>query len=81
MGAWAGDRVSIGFARTQSVNSKPIAALGASEAKRRLVCTADLYAKRSEGPQSALRVEICMVQQSDRSLSHYCHSRSIADAH
>ena len=32
MGAWAGDRVSIGVARTQSVNSKLIAALGASEA-------------------------------------------------
>jgi hypothetical protein len=41
--------------------------------------TADLSAKRSEGPVSALNVEMCMAQQSDRSLSHYYHLRPQAD--
>jgi hypothetical protein len=36
---------------------------------------ADLGADRSEGPVSALRVEMCMVQQFDRSPIYHCHSR------
>ena len=34
----------------------------ATGATGRFVRTADLYAKRSEGPVSALHVEMCMVQ-------------------
>jgi hypothetical protein len=36
-------------------------------------------ADRSERRLSALRVEMCMVQQSDRSQIHHCHSRPTAD--
>jgi hypothetical protein len=49
--------------------------IGASAAKANFVRSAELYAKRSEGPLPAHYVEMCMVQQSDRSLSHYCHYR------
>ena len=47
----------------------------------RLVCPAEqtFYAKRSESLVSALHVDMCMVQQSDRSLPHHRHFRPTAD--
>jgi hypothetical protein len=47
--------------------------MSASVSSARNVCA------RSERQLSALHVEICIVQQSDRSLPHHCHSRPIAD--
>jgi hypothetical protein len=41
----------------------------------RLLQFSNLVCGRSEGPQSALHVEMCMVQQSDCSLIHDGHSR------
>jgi len=40
--------------------------------------TQEAMLRRSEGPLSALHVDMCMVQQSDRSLPHHRHSRPFA---
>ncbi len=75
-----GDMRCVAAANLLHLQSNAALAIAAS-AKGGFVRTADLYAKRSEGPQSALHVEMCIVQQSDRSLPHHCHSRPIAAVH
>jgi hypothetical protein len=49
--------------------------MSASFSPEQLVCAC------SESPQSALNLELCMAQQSDRSLPHHCHSRPILANH